>query len=303
MLWAMSRAGVLGHDVPLSSDNPWQRQARLLQSEWRERQGLRPGLHRGHALGSRLQSEDGEPPAQRNYLTPAAKRQVLTAVEDAPSTGALLSRPRLWVDLLSSQPLCFNAFGDLAEDLDLATATFSALMPDLIDRVDAVQFEFSPGRGSAAYTGNRSAFDVFVEASGPTGRGFVGIEVKYHEDMKVKPASHRGYEVLARQAGIYREDAIPRLLEPPLQQLLLDHLLAQRFAAAHPERWNWGLFALLYPLGNTACGTVLDSYRSALADSRNFRAVMLENFIGALRAGGGESLAAQLARRYLGAKR
>ena len=43
-----------------------------------------------------------------NYLSPAAKRQVQRAVAEAPSTGALLSRPRLWVDLLSSQPLCFG---------------------------------------------------------------------------------------------------------------------------------------------------------------------------------------------------
>ncbi len=291
---------LLGHGLPLAADNAWQRKARRLQSQWRERQALAPGLHRGQPLGSRIRLEDGEPPALGNYLTSAAKRQVLQAVEEVTTTRAWLSRPRLWVDLLSSQPLCFNAFGDLAEDQDLASATIGALMPDVVQRVDAVRFEFSPGRGSADYTGNRSAFDVFVEASGPAGRGFVGIEVKYHEDMKVKAATDRGYEAMAREAGIFKGEAVPSLLRPPLQQLLLDHLLAVRFAKAHPDRWDWGRFAVLYPSENTACSTVVNTYQSRLRDARSFQALTLEMFIEALRHGGGDTLAEQLQQRYLG---
>jgi hypothetical protein len=291
---------LLGHGVPVPADNGWQRKARRLQSQWRERQGLEPGLHRGQPLASRIRPEDGEPPASGNYLTPAAKRQVLQAVEEANSTGALLSRPRLWVDLLSSQPLCFNAFGDLAEDQDLASTALAALMPDVVERVDAVRFEFSPGRGSAEYTGNRSAFDVFIEASGPAGRGFVGIEVKYHENMKVKPATDRGYEAMAREAGIFKADALPSLLRPPLQQLLLDHILALRLVHAHPDQWDWGHFAVLYPSGNTSCGTVVHDYSAALRDATSFHELTLETFLDALSTGGSRTLAATLAERYLG---
>lgn len=49
--------------------------------------------------------------ASRNYLTEQARTRVKVAVDEAPKTGAFLSRPRLWVDLLSSQPQCFNLFG------------------------------------------------------------------------------------------------------------------------------------------------------------------------------------------------
>ncbi len=291
---------LLGHGLPLPADNAWQQKARRLQSEWRERTGLPPGLHRDQPLGSRLRPEEGNPPVLANYMTPAAKRQVLRAVEDARVTGALLSRPRLWVDLLSSQPLCFNAFADLAEDPDLASATLSALMPYVVEQVHAVHFEFSPGRGSAEYTGNRSAFDVFIDASGPAGRGFLGIEVKYHENMKVKTATDRGYEAMARAVGIFKADALPDLLCPPLQQPLLDHLLALRLASAHPDRWDWGHFAVLYPSQNTACGTVVRDYSAALGDATSFHDVTLETFLEALRAGGAESLANRLIDRYLG---
>ena len=112
----ITRSLLAEHDVDIRGDNAWQRWARLHQSLWRQKHGLAAGPHRGEPLGSRLAPADGEPPALKNYLSPAAARQVQQAVAAASRTGALLSRPRLWVDLLSSQPLCFNLFGPLALD-------------------------------------------------------------------------------------------------------------------------------------------------------------------------------------------
>jgi hypothetical protein len=294
---------VLGHDEPLGSDNPWQRVARRLQSEWRERSGLRAGSHNGQLLGSRLTIEDGAPPRLAGYLTEAAKRQVQAAVQDADNTGALLSRPRLWVDLLSSQPLCFNAFGDMAENLEFGSKVFTSLMPEEVSAVTRVRFEYSPGRGDSRYTGARSAFDVFVEASGPHGRGFIGIEMKYHESMKVAPARDRDYARLAQLTGAFRHDALDRLLRPPHQQLLLDHLLALRLQQVDADDWDWGLFALVYPGGNTTCASVAASYTSGLADpNTTFRTITLEAVCRALAASSTESWVAELSTRYLGCR-
>lgn len=88
--------------VRVATDNAWQRRARLAQSLWRQRTGLAAGEHLGQPLGSRITLTDGQPPALANYLSSGAKRQVSKAVEAARETRALLSRPRLWVDLLSS---------------------------------------------------------------------------------------------------------------------------------------------------------------------------------------------------------
>jgi hypothetical protein len=291
---------MLGHDEPVRSDNSWQRTARRLQSMWREGRGLPAGLHNGTPLGSRLTPEDGAPPRLAGYLSDAARAQVQAAVADSPSTGALLSRPRLWVDLLSSQPLCFNAFGNMAEDLDLATAVMAKLLPDAFNEVTGVRFEYSPGRSDARYTGSRSAFDVFVEGVGPRGRGFVGVEVKYHESMQVAAAVDRGYAELARSTEAFLNDAIPALLRPPLQQLLLDHLLALRLQQADADQWDWGAFALLYPRGNDACAAVADSYASALAAPTTFRVITLEEMYGALAEACQEPWVAELRQRYLG---
>ena len=74
----------------------------------------------------------------------------------------LYARPRLFEDMLSSQPLCFNLFGELACDLGLATKVFGVLTKRRGLRVTGVDFEWSPGRGDARFTHDGSAFDVFV---------------------------------------------------------------------------------------------------------------------------------------------
>ena len=235
-----------------------------------------------------------------NYLSPAAKRQVQQAVAAAPSTGALLSRPRLWVDLLSSQPLCFNLFGPLAEDLDLATAALRAMWPD-IRAVTAIRLEWSPGRGDARYTGNRSAFDVFIEYHGDRGRSFLGIEVKYHEDLTGTTASdpnHR-YPAIARRHHVFRDDAIPQLQKLPLQQIWLDHLLALQLRASRDDGWDAGTFVLLHPLGNIACAAAAQRYRRCLTDTDTFDVRSLDDVVQAVRLATTDQWPTEVHERYL----
>jgi hypothetical protein len=296
----ITRSLLAAHDVNIVGDSPWQRRARLHQSLWRQRYGLATGAHRGSPLGSRLSVADAEPPALANYLSPAAKRQVQQAVAAAPTTGALLSRPRLWVDLLSSQPLCFNLFGPLAEDLDLATTALHKIWPD-IRTVTDIRFEWSPGRGDQRYTGNRSAFDVFIEYVGDRGRSFLGIEVKYHEDLTGTAASDPAgrYPAIARKHQVFRNDAIPQLQELPLQQLWLDHLLALQLRACRDDGWDTGTFVLLYPLGNTACAAAAQRYRRTLADADTFDVRTLDDVVGAIRLSTPDQWPVEVYERYL----
>jgi hypothetical protein len=272
------------HHVLVAGDNAWQQRARLAQALWRERQGLAAGMHHNEPLGSRLTPADGEPPTLANYLTQQAKRQVQLAVADAPRNGALLSRPRLWVDLLSSQPLCFNLFAPLAEDRQLATAALRLLWPQ-IEEVTEIRFEWSPGRGDERYTGNRSAFDVFVAYRSAAGRGFLGIEVKYHEDLHGTPAAdpENRYPRIAASHGIFRESEVAELQSLPLQQLWLDHLLALQLRASPEDGWNEGTFVFLSPTGNVRCTAAARRYRHCLTDSRSFDARTLEELVQALR--------------------
>ncbi|GAA2573563.1 hypothetical protein GCM10010210_56460 [Pseudonocardia hydrocarbonoxydans] len=286
------------HHAFVTGDNAWQQRARLTQALWRERQGLAAGLHRDVPLGSRLTPGDGEPPTLANYISDPAKRQVEAAV--AKKNGALLSQPRLWVDLLSSQPLCFNLFGPLAEDLDLATATLRLLWPH-IGQVTEIKFEWSPGRGDERYTGNHSAFDVFVAYQNGTSRGFLGIEVKYHENLRGTAATDpkQRYPKIAAKHRIFRDGALPDLQRLPLQQLWLDHLLALQLLASPDDGWDEGTFVFLSPTGNVACTTAARRYSHALTDSTTFDARTLDELVQAIRLVADDPWADAVYERYL----
>lgn len=160
------------HHVLVETDNVFQRRARLLQALWREEQGLPIGEREpGVPLGSRL-PEAFAADTGANLLSPAAVRAARREVAAMRGgSGQKIDEDRLWANMLSSQPLAFSLFADLGEDLPLATRVFRALWPDRVAAVTKVGFEYSPGRGSATYTADRTAFDVYVEHTTRHGEG------------------------------------------------------------------------------------------------------------------------------------
>jgi hypothetical protein len=112
--------------VFVSSDNTFQRRVRIMQSAWREKRGYLIGEHNGKPLGSRL----AMPWAKEtlcNYLTENIREVVRREVFSSNSQGKLFAYPRIVNDLLSSQPFCFNLFGELQIDLKLATKVFAEI--------------------------------------------------------------------------------------------------------------------------------------------------------------------------------
>jgi hypothetical protein len=219
-----------------------------------------------------------------NYLTPTIRKVVEREVLDPRrSKGKLFGRPRIFNNLLSSQPLCFNLFGESAEDLTLATSLFHDLTGGAVHRVTAVEFEFSPGRGDPRYTGDLSASDVFIRYDTRSGgRGFIGIEVKYHEGLQDKEAKHRPrYDEVAAQMGVFRADRLDDLKRRPLEQIWRDHLLAGALKAV--DGYDEGLFVFLYPEGNTRCSEAVVAYERCLSDTRTFAGWTLERVVEALR--------------------
>lgn len=103
--------------------SPFQRKARLLQSFWRAEKGYDCGLFRGRPLGNLLPMPWARE-SLSNYLTDTIKDVVRQEVLAASNSGKLYGKPRIFNNLLSSQPLCFNLFAELQQDLDLATHVF-----------------------------------------------------------------------------------------------------------------------------------------------------------------------------------
>ena len=112
-------------------------------------------------MGSRRWLPDAQQELS-NYLTGTIREVVRHELERAEADGKLFAAPRIHDDLLSSQPLCFNLFGELKADLRVATAFARHLWPDRVDKVTCLELEHSPGRGDPDYLGNRTVFDVYL---------------------------------------------------------------------------------------------------------------------------------------------
>ena len=275
----LERLAARYHALEAVDASEFQRKARIMQSLWREQRGLPPGEHNGRPLGSRLLMPDAQTHLW-NFLSDNIKdvvrREVLGPTRDR---GKLIRTDRLLANLLSSQPLCFNLFGELKCDLGLATAAMRSLTEGRVHDVTSVEFEHSPGRRDPRYTGDNSAFDVFMTFATPSGRkGFVGIEVKYHENLLGKAARHKDrYDDIAAAMGCFAAGAATALKRQPLQQVWRDHLLAG--ILRHADGFDDGLFMMLYPKGNPHCRAAVSEYRKCLVRSDTFVGLTLEDLL------------------------
>lgn len=301
------RALLEEHHVLVDSDGTFQARARLLQALWRESKGFPIGStpHRPQ-LGSHLASPWATE-TLANFLSPTVREVVRRTLAER-QRGSLMEEGRLMHNLLGSQPLCFNLFGELSADLDLAARVLRRLGRTDVERVHAIEMEWSPGRGDLRFTGDSSAFDVFVVyevvgAKSGSKRAFLAFEVKYHEDLRDDPAEHKArYDEVAEAMCAFVPDRAG-LRVAPLQQIWRDHLLVGSMRIAEPDSWAAGTFVFLAPRDNPQCTKAVAAYRRfldpALPGAKTFDAWTLESFADALRAETDASWVRGLVERYL----
>lgn len=223
-----------------------------------------------------------------NFLTENIRRLVREEVAKAKRNNALIGEPRIWYNLLSSQPLCFNLFGELHFNLDLASKLFRKLFPDRVESVTAIKFEFSPARGNNEYTGDHSAFDVFIEYRKNNKKGFIVIEVKYAESLKeeLKQKAEKNfrqrYVDLTNASNKFKPDSLELLKQPPLSQIWRDKLLS----IATEKDYDEGFFVFLFPSLNGQCQQGVYKYKAQLASDNQelsgFYPMYLEDIVNTL---------------------
>ena len=274
---------------PDTDKHDYQWKLRLLQSHWRTEKGLLMGYKHGKARGAELPMPEAKQTLD-NYLTETIRSVVRREVEGPKRRGKVYKRPRIYNHLLSSQPLCFNLFGELAEDRALASLVLGDMSKGRVSRVTTIEFEWSPGRGDPRYTGDKSAFDVYVTYETAMGQcGFLAIEAKYHENLEKKDKnSYRPrYDEVAAEMGCFHEEHLDTLRQVgrrrvnALQQLWRDHLLMGAYRRVN--NLDDACSVLLYPEVNTTCAAVAAAYRQCLSDPHTFEAWTLEAFVSCLR--------------------
>jgi len=291
-----------------SSDiSDFQRKSRILQSMWREEKGYEIGEYRGKKRGNFI-PEQWAKETLNNYLSDTIKEVVKNEIFNNAS-AKLYGKPRIFNNLLSSQPLCFNLFAELQQDLELATKVFQQLCPHRVNKVTSIDFEYSPGKGNMEFLGDRSAFDVYVEFSNHNGKkGFIGIEVKYHENLKNKPAEMKDrYFEVARDMDCFKKDCFDILQKKPLEQIWRDHLLAgsllypkkDKLKNDFKDKFKDGFFVFLYPQNNLHCQEAVEQYRQCLTIDRTFQDWTLEKVAGTIKQNTDDSWIYELIDRYL----
>jgi len=215
----------------------------------------------------------------------------------------MIDEERLWTNMLSSQPLCFNLFGGMKLDADKANKFFRHLFPDYVAEVNGIYFEHSPGRGNPAFTADYTAFDVLVVCTTVDGEsGFIAIEVKYTETMTEPPATMRPrYDELSNSVGVYNTPDSTALRGNPLQQLWREHMLSR--VMIDNDAYSTGRFVVIYPSQNHQCAAAVKSYQKHLIsndpDISGFQALTLNDCVEAFRAIGDKETADALHGRYL----
>jgi hypothetical protein len=159
---------------------PFTHLMRLHQGWWRTFVLMeRPGQHPSKPSETVCNTiTDGEK-TQKNFITQNSYKAYAETIKNKLDKSQMIEEKRAVNNLLSSQPLCFNAFGEMAINLDLATAFLKTLFPDVREAKE-VLFEFRPDR----YDYDKSAFDVaFLFMTKDNQKAIWGFEVKYTDDF------------------------------------------------------------------------------------------------------------------------
>lgn len=300
------------------TDNRYQAYYRYLQTLWRESKNIPVKKSEGQSDNEVYGNYTSDPEA--NFMTDGIRSLVNHELAPENKGDRLIEETRLRSNLLSSQPLCFNLFGELKLNLKKALQFFNTLYDNYFKSIDKIEFEYNPARRDPLLTGDRSAFDVFVEYTSIFGKkGFIGIEVKYSETLNEgaatvedilnkqfcnEPRTRRDrYRELSK--GLFAETSYEELEQLPAFQIWRDHLLAVSMCKAFPEKYDEGVFLFLAPYSNRNCRDGVEKYKNLLFNPEmsldsHFCYAWLEEYIETLDKVFGEDWTKDMKIRYLG---
>lgn len=268
----------------------FRRRVRYQQAMWREHNGHpvggqphrpRPGSSQ-RPVGSRIDLEyatrTGANLVTSNAL--AAARTRTSFIERHQS----FDHQRLWADLLSSEALAFNLFGDLSHDFEAATQVASAWFDELPGPVVDVRFAHSPGRLDSAYLNSLRAFDVaMIVDVGGGASGIVAVDVKFHERMvaeRPKPSNRDRYLEVARRSARFVSGAADELMHRTVMcETWLEHLLLLSMLQNPTDRCTWARYVVVHPPENVNVVEAVSSYRQCLVDPNDITAVSTDEVI------------------------
>jgi hypothetical protein len=195
--------------------------------------------------------------------------------------GGAVEPFRLFHNMLSSMPMCFNLFGPLCVDPALANALVRALLPGEVAEVTAVQLEFAP-QPAPAYLDDRTAFDAFIEYRRRDGAlAGLGIETKLTEPFSQKHYDKPAYRRwMQGPRSPWRADVHNQVDATAHNQLRRDHQLAIAMRDRKGSLYaDCRLVVVRHP-EDADCSTVVTGYQALLeSEDDTFLDVSLDELL------------------------
>lgn len=264
-----------------SSDNAFKTRMRYHQSWYRANilkvpYGIGPKESDKTYYGNMLRKEDGV--KGLNFLDPSIFKLALERISQ--QEGAV--EPfRLLNNMLSSQPMCFNLFGMLADNLFIATKFWNSVFPNTIREITYVGFEYAPSP-KEDFLNDSTAFDVYFEyLDFEGGKGFIGIECKYTEPFSQKVYDKKEYRRWVDKSNSpWKKDKFDELSDLRWNQLWRDHLLVISMLNQKERKFNNGILILIQHPEDTECeNTVLGYSDLLLEDQKSFIDLPLDKLL------------------------
>jgi len=251
-----------------SGDDEFTARMRLHQSWYRTNvlkvpYGTGPTPNSKKQYGNMLTEEDAARGC--NFLSERLYKLARERIEQA--TG-VVEEFRLLRNMLSSQPMCFNLFGLMVDDLNTATSFWKKILPEEVDRVTRVDFELAP-EPIEEYLADHTAFDAFVEYRDTSGSlCFIGIETKLTEPFSPKVYDRPEYmRWMEGDKSAWKPEARDEVTAIKHNQLWRDHLLAFAMLQHPDSEYAKGRLMLVRHHEDGKCAEVVKGYEALLRES------------------------------------
>ncbi len=272
----------------LSQDNDdFKKKYRIHQGWWRTAVLLQPQGKRPNSTDMRVcntvnacEKEINEDNKKLNFLHPEAIKVAEEEIE-ANSSG-IIKIDRLWNNLLSSQPLCFNFWAPLKNKKDIANGLLKKYIPDFSEMVD-MRFEWAP-TPKKDFTGDNSAFDIMIEFKNNKGENeFLGLECKYVDSLKSSPEDRKEkeekyLEIFNKSQDTFLEE-YKFYIQKRYNQLFRNQLMACSYQQKKGNKFYCGVF---FTEKDEATQKIVDEYRETLKNKNDFIVIHYEDFIKAI---------------------
>lgn len=260
---------------PIPSETGFKKRMRLHQGWWRTNVlSEEPGLHPKIDTEKICNTISSGNVSKKNFLTVNTISSVEQTLSDRKEQEAgLMEQDRLFNNLLSSQPLCFNFFGELNADKDFGLLVLQSFYPNLT-KLRRVIFEYAPIEN---YTKDNSAFDIAFEVEQNDKVGLVGWECKYTDSFSATEYDKPSYRELFKNSSSFIAD-FDTLKKSKTNQLFRNQLIAEGLLQNKKYSFVFtGLFC--YQDDNNAIETAQEFKELLNKDNSNFKIVTYADFI------------------------